>query len=146
VRSRLALELVEHRARLCCAGVHDGGAKALHHDDDAVRGDPFLLACPRSLSVSHRPAVWIAAALSDSLREDSKAACDKLTRARFGRHLLIDGAHRAASTAYADDSNECGQEKDRRSGIHCNPPCTFSKCPVGRSSDSKPVSFREGKR
>jgi hypothetical protein len=89
--------------------VHDGGAKALHHIHDAVRGDPFLLACPRRLSVPHGPAVWIAAAFSDSFREDTKAACDKLTRARFGRRVLTDGADRASSTAYADRSNECGQ-------------------------------------
>jgi transposase len=32
-----------------------------------------------------------------------------LARARFWRHVLIDGAHWASSMAYADHSNECGQ-------------------------------------
>jgi hypothetical protein len=89
--ARLPLEIVEHSASLRLTDMGNGGANALDRSNNAVRGDPFLLVCPRRLSVSHGPTVRVAAALSDSLREDGKAAFDKLTRAHFGRRVLADG-------------------------------------------------------
>ncbi len=115
---RLPLQIVEHRARLCGARVHDCGPNVLDRSNDAVRGDQLLLASPSRLSVAQGPAVVIAAVLSDSLGECSKAACDNLTRARFGRRVLADGTHRASPTAYAHHSSECDQEDDRRNEIH----------------------------
>jgi hypothetical protein len=59
----LLLQIVENGASLRLTDMGNGGSHALDRSYDAVRGDQFLLARPRRLSVSHSPAVWIAAAL-----------------------------------------------------------------------------------
>ena len=98
---RLLLQIVEHGASLRGARVRDGG-------------DQFLLACPRRLRVSHGNADFDVISVRESASDLIDDGDERLSRGRFGRRVLADGAHRATSTAYADQYSERSQDDDCR--------------------------------